>query len=156
MWLVEYLIQNGEIALTYIMIGFYIDSCLFPPSSSEPRTNQDPLRTLLLGPFCGKPACQLIRAKKGGGVCADAYLSRGTLVVPDVEAYPGHIACDGDTKSEIVIPMKMQMAKLLAHESEEVVLGVMDLDSIVLGAFDREDVEGLERIVKTLIASCKW
>lgn len=136
--------------------GFYIDSCLFPPNSTLPTGVEDPNRILTLGPFCGRPACQLIKAKKGGGVCADAYLSRETLVVRDVDAYPGHIACDGDTKSEIVIPIKIQIQDKDTQRTEEIVLGVMDLDSIVLGAFDEEDVNGLEQLVKSVSVSCKW
>lgn len=62
---------------------------------------------LLLAPFCGKPACQFININpsRAKGVCADAYLQKKTLVVKEVELYPGHIACDGDTKSEIVCPL---------------------------------------------------
>ena len=128
-----------------------MDSCLFPPNSTQPtNATENESKTLLLGPFCGKPACQFIRAKKGGGVCADAYRSRETLVVPDVEAYPGHIACDGDTRSEIVLPMKLK------GESEDIILGVMDLDSVVLAAFGDEDAKGLQRIVDTTVAMSKW
>lgn len=76
--------------------------------------------------------------------------------MPDVDSYPGHIACDGDTRSEIVVPMKLQRKDLETGEDEEVVLGVMDLDSTALGAFDEEDIKGLERIVQTLVQSCKW
>ncbi|KAG8751214.1 hypothetical protein FRC14_008078 [Serendipita sp. 396] len=135
--------------------GFYLDSCLFPPSSSRLSSTDSP-RILLLGPFCGKPACQYIRAQKGGGVCADAYLSKKPLVVPNVEAYPGHIACDGSTLSEIVLPMKHKVKISDDKDVEEVVLGVMDLDSVTLAAFDEEDVSGLERIVETTVSSCKW
>ncbi|KAG8833764.1 E2 SUMO-conjugating protein ubc9 [Serendipita sp. 399] len=132
--------------------GFYLDSCLFPPFSRRPSNDagsDDALRILLLGPFCGKPACQYIRARQGGGVCADAYISKKPLVVPDVEAYPGHIACDGSTLSEIVLPMRLKVERPGSKDIEEVVLGVMDLDSVVLSAFDEEDVRGLERIVET-------
>jgi L-methionine (R)-S-oxide reductase len=111
---------------------------------------------LLLGPFCGKPACQYIEAKNGGGVCSNSYLARKPLVVPDVEAYPGHIACDGDTRSEIVLPMKLRRRNPDTGEDEEIMLGVMDLDSTVLGAFDDEDTKGLERIVQTVVLSCTW
>jgi L-methionine (R)-S-oxide reductase len=138
-------------------IGFYLDSCLFPPNSSHPSALQDDTsRILLLGPFCGKPACQYIKAKKGGGVCSDSYLARKSLVVPDVEAYPGHIACDGNTRSEIVLPMKLRRRNPDTAEDEEIVLGVMDLDSTVLSAFDDEDTKGLERIVQTVVLSCTW
>ncbi|PVF95591.1 GAF domain-like protein [Serendipita vermifera] len=138
--------------------GFYLDSCLFPPSPSPPSGQiEDDSRILLLGPFCGRPACQYIRARKGGGVCADAYLSKSTLTVPDVEAYPGHIACDGDTQSEIVIPMSLNNSGGGGGGNEgALMLGVMDLDSIRLNAFDEEDVKGLERIVNTLVQGSKW
>ncbi|CAG7846125.1 SubName: Full=Uncharacterized protein {ECO:0000313/EMBL:CCA66809.1} [Serendipita indica DSM 11827] len=131
--------------------GFYLDSCLFPPNSKLPTdATEDGPKTLLLGPFCGKPACQFIRVKEGGGVCADGYHFRETLVVPDVDAYPGHIACDGDTRSEIVLPMK------LPGNSGDIILGVMDLDSVVLAAFADEDAKGLQRIVDTTVAMSKW
>lgn len=137
--------------------GFYLDSCLFPPKSTQPSSShEDTTKVLLLGPFCGKPACQYIRAKTGGGVCADAYLSREVLVVPDVESYPGHIACDGSTRSEVVLPMKLKRKIEGTDEMEDIVLGVMDLDSIVPVAFDDDDKQGLMAIVTTLVEACDW
>lgn len=72
--------------------------------------------------------------------------------MPNVEEYPGHIACDGETKSELVIPME---ATLEGREKTEV-LGVMDLDCVALGGFEEADREGLEKIVKLLVAGSDW
>lgn len=108
---------------------------------------------MLLGPFGGKPACQFINVKpgKGRGVCADGFLKRQTLVIADVNSYPGHIACDGKTQSEFVCP-------LILHdgENEERVLGVLDLDCLAPGAFDEDDRVGLERIADLVVKGCDW
>ena len=87
---------------------------------------------LVLGPFQGKVAC--VRIAVGRGVCGTAAQRRETLVVPDVDAFPGHIACDAASRSEIVVP-------LLKHGR---VLGVLDLDSPELARFDVEDSDGLK------------
>jgi len=92
---------------------------------------------LILGPFQGKVAC--IRIAKGRGVCGTAWKEDRVLVVPDVHAFPGHIACDGDSQSEIVVPI---------HRNGEVI-GVLDIDSPVLNRFDDADCEGL-----TALAQC--
>ena len=107
---------------------------------------------LLLGPFCGKPACQEINIAPGRthGVCAGAFIEQRTLLVPDVESYPGHIACDGETKSEIVIPL------ILKHAENTTTLGVLDLDCLALGGFTEEDRAGLERIAALLVDACDW
>ena len=89
---------------------------------------------LVLGPFQGKPAC--VRIALGRGVCGMAASRRTTLVVADVFAFPGHIACDPTSRSEVVVPLVC----------EERLLGVLDLDSPHLGRFDAEDARGLERI----------
>ena len=86
---------------------------------------------LVLGPFQGKVAC--VRIALGRGVCGTAAQRRETLVVPDVDAFPGHIACDAASRSEIVVPL-LQHGRLL---------GVLDLDSPELARFDGEDGEGL-------------
>lgn len=91
-------------------------------------------RELVLGPFQGKPAC--IRIAIGSGVCGAAAQRRHSLLVPDVHAFDGHIACDAASKSEIVVPL-LQGARLL---------GVLDLDSPVPGRFDEDDRSGLERL----------
>jgi L-methionine (R)-S-oxide reductase len=87
---------------------------------------------LVLGPFQGKPAC--VRIAVGKGVCGTAAQQRATVIVRDVHQFPGHIACDSASNSEIVVP--------LLRQSE--VLGVLDLDSPRAGRFDEEDRAGLE------------
>jgi L-methionine (R)-S-oxide reductase len=96
-------------------------------------------RELVLGPFQGKPAC--VRIALGRGVCGTAAARRETVIVPDVHAFPGHIACDSASNSEIVVP--------LLHG--ERVLGVLDLDSPKLNRFDEEDRRGLEALAKLWI-----
>ncbi len=96
---------------------------------------------LVLGPFNGKPAC--VRIASGRGVCGAAVERRATVVVEDVEAFPGHIACDSASRSEIVIP--------LLHNGA--LLGVLDIDSPVHSRFDNDDKQGLERLVEIVLAS---
>lgn len=90
---------------------------------------------LVLGPFQGPVACTRIR--KGRGVCGTAWANAATLIVPDVEAFPGHIACNSLSRSEIVVPVK---------RNNEVV-GVLDVDSAALNEFDETDQRFLEEIV---------
>jgi L-methionine (R)-S-oxide reductase len=94
---------------------------------------------LILGPFQGKPAC--VRIKIGDGVCGTAAENRQTLVVPNVHDFPGHIACDSASNSEIVVP--------IVNDGE--LIGVLDLDSPAVERFDREDAAGLERLVKIFV-----
>lgn len=94
---------------------------------------------LILGPFQGKPAC--VRIPVGKGVCGTAFRDRKTYVVPDVHEFPGHIACDEASQSEMVIPIMV--------EGEPV--GVMDLDSPIKSRFDEIDQKYLEEFVKILI-----
>jgi L-methionine (R)-S-oxide reductase len=89
---------------------------------------------LVLGPFQGRPAC--VRIAIGKGVCGTAARDKRTIVVPDVSRFPGHIACDGASMSEIVVPL-VRFGK---------VIGVMDLDSPTLERFDAEDARGLEAL----------
>ena len=96
---------------------------------------------LVLGPFQGKPAC--VRIALGKGVCGTAAAELRTVVVPDVHAFPGHIACDAASRSEIVVP-------LVRHGQ---VLGVLDLDSPVSGRFDSADAEGLNQLVAVFLAA---
>jgi L-methionine (R)-S-oxide reductase len=96
---------------------------------------------LVLGPFQGKVAC--IRIALGRGVCGTAAQRRRTVVVPDVHAFPGHIACDAASRSEIVVPL-IKTGELL---------GVLDLDSPELARFDDDDRVGLEAAVQLLLAS---
>lgn len=90
---------------------------------------------LVLGPFQGKVAC--VRIALGRGVCGAAAQRQETVVVPDVEKFPGHIACDHASRSEIVLPLI----------KDGVLLGVLDLDSPHLAHFDAEDAAGLDRII---------
>ena len=83
-------------------------------------------------------------------MCADAYLQRHALLVPDVDAYPGHIACDGDTKSEVVCPL------IVRGEGEDVPVGVLDLDCLALGGFTEEDKIGLTRVADLVATACDW
>jgi L-methionine (R)-S-oxide reductase len=96
---------------------------------------------LVLGPFQGKPAC--IRIAIGRGVCGSAAQRRQTIVVMDVHAFPGHIACDDASRSEIVVPLI----------KGDRLIGVTDLDSPVLGRFDDQDARGLETIAQLLLES---
>jgi len=133
--------------------GFYIDSTLFPsPRHQVSSRLADDSDRLLLGPFCGKPACQFIQTAPGKakGVCADAYIRAKTIVVPEVDLYPGHIACDGETKSEIVCPL------ILNIEGRTRILGVLDLDCLASNGFDDEDKVGLEKITNLIVKACNW
>jgi len=96
---------------------------------------------LVLGPFQGKPAC--VRIDIGKGVCGTAARDRKTLVVPDVEAFPGHIACDIDSRSELVVPL-LEGAHLV---------GVLDLDSPSRARFDPEDAKGVETLAALWVAA---
>lgn len=99
-------------------------------------------RRLVVGPFQGRPAC--VRIEFGEGVCGTAAEMRGTLVVADVAAFPGHIYCDPASRSEIVVPLLSGDDKLL---------GVLDLDSPVLERFDEQDRRGLEQIAAIWVNS---
>ena len=98
---------------------------------------------LVLGPFQGKPAC--VRIPLGKGVCGTAAERRQSIVVPDVNAFPGHIACDSASRSELVVP-------LVRHGA---LLGVLDLDSPMLGRFDETDRAGCESLVRIYMESFK-
>lgn len=94
---------------------------------------------LVLGPFQGPVACTRIR--KGRGVCGTSWAQAATLIVPDVEAFPGHIACSSLSRSEIVVPL-MKAGQ---------VAGVLDVDSDKLSAFDETDRQFLEEIVALIM-----
>ena len=97
---------------------------------------------LLLGPFQGKPAC--VRIPIGRGVCGTAAARRETVVVPDVHAFPGHIACDSRSNSEIVVPVFGADGELLA---------VLDVDSTEYAAFDETDAHGLAAVLQVMISA---
>ena len=96
---------------------------------------------LVLGPFQGKAAC--IRIPLGKGVCGTAAATRATQLVDDVHAFPGHIACDAASASEIVVP--------IMHDGR--LIGVLDLDSPVVARFDAEDAAGLEALCRQIAPS---
>lgn len=97
--------------------------------------------TLLVGPFQGKPAC--VSIEMGKGVCGTAAVSRAAIRVADVEAFDGHIACDADARSEIVVP--------LVKQGE--LLGVLDVDSARKNRFSQEDENGLIALAKVFLSS---
>lgn len=98
---------------------------------------------LVLGPFQGKPAC--VRIAVGQGVCGSAVAREQSIVVADVHAFPGHIACDAASRSELVVPLKTPAA----------VLGVIDLDSPLAGRFDEDDRAGIENVAALYMAHSK-
>jgi L-methionine (R)-S-oxide reductase len=135
--------------------GFYFIRSFRDPSPSYPHPFPPPLagegrgggvpvtdrRELVLGPFQGKPAC--VRIPWGKGVCGTAAARGMAVIVPDVHVFPGHIACDANSRSELVVP--------LVKAAE--VIGVLDLDSPLPARFDEEDRAGVERLAAILIAS---
>ncbi|KAJ5717953.1 hypothetical protein N7488_003599 [Penicillium malachiteum] len=142
--------------------GFYIRDDKFPalasPVSSPPLPGSDGIpgvtisttyaspenQVLLLGPFHGKPACQQISF--GKGVCGTAAASQQTVVVPDVHEFPGHIACDADSRSEIVVPI------LVRGET----VAIIDIDCTLPSGFDEVDQKYLEQLAEILAESCDW
>ena len=99
---------------------------------------------LVVGPFQGRTAC--VRIPLGTGVCGTAAARRATVIVPDVHDFPGHIACDSASNSELVVPML----------SGERLIGVLDLDSPRLGRFGPAEAALCESLVERLVAACDW
>jgi GAF domain-containing protein len=99
---------------------------------------------LVLGPFQGKPAC--VRITLGKGVCGTSAARAAPVIVRDVHDFPGHIACDAASESELVVP--------LLRDGR--VLGVLDLDSPVRGRFDDDDRQGIERLAAHFVAASAW
>ncbi|KAI8979798.1 GAF domain-like protein [Mycotypha africana] len=99
---------------------------------------------LILGPFQGKVACTAIPF--GKGVCGAAARTKQSQVIRDVHEFPGHIACDSASNSEVVIPLI----------KDNRVLGVLDIDCEKIEGFTEEDKEGLEKIAKAIVDSCEW
>ena len=96
---------------------------------------------LVLGPFQGQPAC--VRIAIGKGVCGTAAQQRQTIIVDNVHDFPGHIACDSASNSEIVVPII----------KDDQLIGVLDLDSPSVGRFDEEDARGLNELVEVFVES---
>lgn len=111
----------------FFWVGFYLD---------------DENGQLVLGPFQGPIACTRIRY--GKGVCGTSFSKEETILVPDVNLFPGHIACSSDSKSEIVIPLKNKIGKII---------GVLDVDSDHLDDFDETDQKYLEELITLLAKS---
>ncbi|MBQ8632353.1 MAG: GAF domain-containing protein [Lachnospiraceae bacterium] len=99
---------------------------------------------LLLGPFQGKTAC--IRIPSGRGVCGTALATKEIQLVKDVHEFPGHIACDSASNSEIVLPIRKNGN----------IVGVLDIDSPIVARFDEEDREGLQKLVEILEKACEF
>ncbi|KYK60344.1 GAF domain nucleotide-binding protein [Drechmeria coniospora] len=118
--------------------GFYVSD----PTSPKPR--------LILGPFQGKVACQTIDF--GRGVCGTAAATQETQLVADVDKFPGHIACDSDSRSEIVVPI---LAEKDGRGAKEVV-AIIDVDCASLLGFDDLDRTYLEKLAELLARSCDW
>jgi len=104
----------------------------------EPRSGD-----LVVGPFQGKPAC--VRIAIGKGVCGTAAARRETIVVADVHAFPGHIACDSASNSEVVVPII----------DGDRLIGVLDLDSPMTGRFDETDARGLEALARVFVEATR-
>jgi len=98
---------------------------------------------LVLGPFQGRPAC--VRITVGQGVCGTAAAKCVTTIVPNVHEFPGHIACDSASNSEIVVPLM----------KDEKLIGVLDLDSPIPGRFDEVDAAGLNHLVSLLVETTR-
>ncbi|KAK8139565.1 hypothetical protein PG984_000688 [Apiospora sp. TS-2023a] len=120
--------------VTPTIAGFYTFDVT--GSAEKPR--------LILGPFQGKVACQTIYF--GRGVCGGAASTKTTQLVCDVDQFPGHIACDGDSKSEIVVPIV----------ADDKVVAIIDIDCACLNGFDEVDQAGLEKLAVLLARSCDW
>ena len=119
----------------WLWVGFYLVKSDSKTARSHGETE------LVLGPFQGPVACT--RIKKGRGVCGAAWQNAETLIVPDVEKFPGHIACSSLSRSEIVIP--------LIKNGE--VIGVLDVDATELDQFDETDKKYLEEIISLISIS---
>ncbi len=117
-------------AFGFWWVGFYIV-----------KDVADGAQELVLGPFQGPLACT--RIKKGRGVCGTSWAKKETVIVPDVEQFPGHIACSSLSRSEIVVPV---------FSADREVMAVLDIDSEHLATFDVTDKEWLEKIVAVLYA----
>ncbi|MGE5186956.1 MAG: GAF domain-containing protein [Acidobacteriota bacterium] len=120
-------------------VGFYVRR----PKRSAAADAGEREDELVLGPFQGKVAC--VRIALGRGVCGTAAAERRTVIVADVDQFPGHIACDAGSRSEIVVP--------IVRDGR--VVAVLDVDSYELAAFDAEDARGLEQVAQ-LAATLDW
>lgn len=116
-------------------VGFYLLEDKVPKREENGTEKEE---VLVLGSFQGKPAC--VEINIGKGVCGTAVAKDEVMLVKDVHEFPGHIACDADSRSEIVLPIHMG----------DKIFGVLDIDSPKLARFDEEDKAGLEAVVKVI------
>jgi len=131
LWHMFHALSPSDPASAVNWVGFYV---------LDPKVEKQ----IILGPFHGKVACQTIRF--GQGVCGAVASSGTTEIVPDVEKRPGHVFCDGDSKSEIVVPV-------IARGKT---VGVLDIDCAELDGFGQDDRQELEKIAKLLGDECEW
>ncbi|KAH6630934.1 GAF domain-like protein [Chaetomium sp. MPI-SDFR-AT-0129] len=152
--------------------GFYTHDPLSPThQSTTPTQTQTQKPQLILGPFQGKVACQTIAY--GRGVCGAAAASQETQLVRDVHTFPGHIACDGASLSEIVVPIVVPFASSSSssgqnnkesgseagegtEEKKGRVVAIIDVDCAEVGGFDEVDREWLEKLAKVIGEACDW
>ncbi|EPQ30536.1 uncharacterized protein PFL1_02061 [Pseudozyma flocculosa PF-1] len=164
--------------------GFYLLSGIMPSAAASRAKRSRP--TLLLGPFVGLPACQLIFSVPGKGVCADAssLLPPRVVRVRDTEAYPNHIACDSLSRSEIVVPLLLSRSRLSEQHraaleaqsphdgsaptetedrswaargtDDEIIIGVLDIDCEALDGFDQEDEDRLRKLARLIVDRSAW
>ncbi len=128
----------ARMATVAAMVAAAFDTCLWTGFYIVDPERPD---ELVIGPYQGTLGC--LRIRIGQGVCGSAALALQTVVVPDVHAFPGHITCDARSRSEIVVPVLDASGKLI---------GVLDIDSAELAAFDALDQTGLEAIVQQVFA----
>ena len=119
-------------------VGFYLIPKFFPEYYPLDKLAEKK-DLLIVGPFQGLPAC--VEIKIGNGVCGRAVAENAVMLVPNVHEFPGHIACDSASNSEIVLPI---------HNPNGDVVGVLDIDSPLFERFDEEDKEGLLKIIHVL------
>lgn len=109
------------------------------------ESTEDGTDWLVLGPFQGKVAC--VHIAVGRGVCGTAVVQDATQLVADVHTFPGHLACDAASRSEVVVPL---------HGPDGIVTAVLDIDSPTVGRFGQEDAAGLELVARTLETAVRW
>lgn len=139
-WIGFYLVDSATVVDLGMGLEQDLESCSKPGSEPglEPGSSELRLPELRLGPFQGKVAC--VRIPFGRGVCGTAAATKTSQLVEDVHQFPGHIACDSASNSEVVVPIF----------KDEQVVGVLDIDSPSVARFTQEDLAGLEQVVEAL------